>query len=68
MADPTPMSRKDLEELIRSVLTDPDVLDLISVSSSAKPTSASQQSDPVMLVVVPRVSISPPGGTFLKKN
>jgi hypothetical protein len=41
MADP----RKDLEELIRSVLADPDVLDPISVSASAKATSASQQSD-----------------------
>jgi hypothetical protein len=35
MADPKPMSRNDLEELIRSVLADPDVLDPISVSASA---------------------------------
>ena len=45
IADPKLMSRKDLEELIRSVLADPDVLDPISVSASAKATSASQQSD-----------------------
>jgi hypothetical protein len=45
MADPKPMSRKDLEELIRSVLADPDVLDPISVSAPAKATSASEQSD-----------------------
>jgi hypothetical protein len=42
MTDPKPMSRKDPEELIRSVLADPNVMDPISVS--AKATSASQQS------------------------
>jgi hypothetical protein len=45
IADPKLMSRKDLEELIRSVLADPDVLDPISVSASAKATSAFHQSD-----------------------
>jgi hypothetical protein len=43
--DPKPMTRSDHEELTRTVLADPDVLDPMSVSASSKSTSAPQQSD-----------------------